>query len=396
MNKKPLSLIEPNIAKGATITLVGLGNIGSWLLALLVRMREITHVILIDHDHYDASNLIGQNITPDAVGHSKSGFQARCLTKIRGGDLTITDIARRVELVPLGVIAQSDLIVGAVDSKGARQTLSEIAFHLDTPYLDCGVNPVHSLARLSFFDPRHQDSACMECAWGPNDYAQLDAKKSCAAAATKVPATAGNAHLGSLSASTAASAIHRFLQSGSATCLDIDADTPARQSIIEAYSLDVLRGGLARNRHCRFDHQKLTREFVGTIDTEASLSTFLDQIGASADDTMLSVPGISWIVEHRCNDCANSSVRRPALYDRPLSDPPTCPDCGVPADAIGFSATEALTRSDLLTAELNSSLASFGIEPGDVLAVTTAREGTTRYIELPHSKTPTQSAHAAA
>ena len=111
---------------------------------------------------------------------------------------------------------------------------------------------------------------------------------------------------------------------------------------------------------------------------------------------MLSVPGISWIVEHRCNHCADSSVRRPALYDRPLNDPPTCPDCGAPADPIGFSATEALTRSDLLTAELSSSLASFGIEAGDVLAVTSAKEGTTRYIELPHAKTSIQATHAAA
>jgi molybdopterin/thiamine biosynthesis adenylyltransferase len=397
MNKKPLSITEPNIATTATIAVVGLGNIGSWLAALLVRMREIGRLILIDGDHYDASNLIGQDITPDAIGRAKVGAQAERLSSVRADDLAIVDIARRIENVPLGILARSDLIVAGVDSNGTRQNISEIAFRLGIPYLDCGVNPAHATARLSFYDPRHPDSACMECNWGPNDYARLDARKSCSEAATsKAPATTGNAFLGSLSASTAASAIHRFLQSDSGTCLDMDADTPARQTVIEAFSLNALRGGVKRNPHCHFDHKRLTRELVTDSDTDASLKTFLTHIGVDASTATLSIPGVSWIIEHRCEQCPDSKIRRPALFDRPLVDPPTCPDCGIPAAPFGFTGSDSLSCSDLLTAELESPLASFGIEPGDIIAVTNAGSGATRYIELRHETAPMRPEHAAA
>ena len=392
MNKKPPSPIEPKIATAATITVIGLGNIGSWLAALLVRMQEVSRLILVDDDDYDSSNLVGQNITTAAIGSPKVAVQEEHLAKIRSEDLILSGIPRRIEDVPLGVLAQSDLLIGAVDSKAARQTISEIAFRLGIPYLDCGVNTTHSIARLSFFDPRHDDSACIECAWGPNDYAALEAKKSC----NGVPATAGSAHLGALSASTAASAVVRYLQRGFDTCLDVNTATPARQASLEAFTLNALCGGIARNRNCHFDHRTMVREFAAGKSPDDSLATFLNDVGLDSKETFLGVPGVSWIVEHRCKHCIDSTIRRPSLHDRPLSDPPTCPDCGAPASPVGFSATEVLSSSDLLPDELDAPLASFGIEAGDILAVSATEDGPIRYIELPHEYTSAKPTDAAA
>ena len=398
MNKKSPTHIEPKPATSATIAVVGLGNIGSWLVALLARMREIARLILIDDDHYDTSNLVGQDITADAIDRPKVSVQAERLAAIRRGGLHITDIARRVENVPLGVLAQSDLIVGAVDSKGSRQTISELAFRLRIPYLDCGVNPQLGAARLSFFDPRHEDSACIECGWGPSDYAQLATKQPCTGTGTSETATAGNAHLGSLDASAAACAVAHFLSNGSDSCLDADATTPARQTIVGASSLRALSGGLARNPRCKFDHQAMPRETLQGFTAAGSLADFLDKVGADsdADDTAIQVPGISWIVEHRCDHCAGSTIRRPALDGRALGDAPSCPHCGAPASPVGFSATEFLFCGELLPAELESSLSWFGIEAGDFVTISGSDGDTVRCIELPLDTQTDEATNAAA
>ena len=82
------------------------------------------------------------------------------------------------------------MLLGCLDTRRSRRYLNEAAWHLGSmAYLDAGVEPDGALARVSLYIPG-PEAACLECGWGPNDYAALEHAYPCgggAEAATTAP-----------------------------------------------------------------------------------------------------------------------------------------------------------------------------------------------------------------
>jgi molybdopterin/thiamine biosynthesis adenylyltransferase len=226
----------------AEVLLAGVGNIGSHLAPLLARAG--LSLRLVDRDVVEEKNLKGQDYLPADVGHPKSEVQARRLRE-RFPGVKVEAWACDLEDLPRPV-AEVDVVLGALDSRRARQALvSEIAWPLGVPVVDGGVGE-GLLGRVQVFVPG-PDTACLECTWGPEDYRLLAREYPCVPGARAQGApTAAPAFLGSLVASLMASECLRLL-AGEAPIESYEVPFDLRHHALRRYTL-------VRNRACRYDH----------------------------------------------------------------------------------------------------------------------------------------------
>src|SRR5262249_8661436 len=128
---------DPARLREAAVVVAGAGNIGSHLVPLLAR-AGVGHISIVDRDRVEAKNLRTQDFQPEDVDRPKAEALAR---RIQGQFPGLVVKARTADLeeLPLGQFT-ADLILGALDSRRARQALiSEIAWPLGIPVIDGGV-----------------------------------------------------------------------------------------------------------------------------------------------------------------------------------------------------------------------------------------------------------------
>ena len=179
---------------GKSIVVVGLGNIGSHLIPHLARMENVSRIVLIDRESYEARNFVSQDILPAEAGESKALVQARRLTAIRP-DLDVQAVHAPLESVPLG-LWRAHLIVACLDARRGRQAaVNERAFHLGVPSVDTGVLASQSLARVNVYAP-DRDAPCLECPWSDADYRLLEQQYPCEGAVETPPPTGAPSALG--------------------------------------------------------------------------------------------------------------------------------------------------------------------------------------------------------
>jgi molybdopterin/thiamine biosynthesis adenylyltransferase len=159
----------------STVLIAGAGNIGSHLAPQLAR-AGVGALRILDRDRVEAKNLATQDYRPEDVGRPKAEVLAERLRAQFPGR-TVEAWVGDLEDVPLGV-ASVDAVLGALDSRRARQVLaSELAWPQGVPVIDGGVGE-GLLGRVQVFVPG-ADSACLECTWGPADYRLLAAEYPC-------------------------------------------------------------------------------------------------------------------------------------------------------------------------------------------------------------------------
>lgn len=137
----------------AKIAIVGLGGNGSQLLQLLVQAGAARkgHLVLIDHDRIEASNL---NRSPYAtitdIGCSKANVAAEYARRMNP-DCQVEVINRRVESDEASrALWSSEIILGCGDNDGVRSILNRHALDATSIYIDlgCGVRVEDSGAHL--------------------------------------------------------------------------------------------------------------------------------------------------------------------------------------------------------------------------------------------------------
>jgi molybdopterin/thiamine biosynthesis adenylyltransferase len=232
-----------------SVLLAGVGNIGSYLAPLLVQ-SSIGRLTLIDRDVVEPKNLTAQNYRPEDVGRPKAVVQAERL-QARFPDCVITGRVGHLEDLPLGV-ARCDLLLGALDSRRARQVLiSEIAWPLGVQVIDGGVGDAGQ-GRVQVFHPG-ANTACLECTWGQADYRLLAAEYPCLPGAhAEAAPTRAPAHLGSFTASLMAAEAVRLLTRS-------EPETPESYEVVfDLNNLQMRRFGLRRASRCRHDHAVVT------------------------------------------------------------------------------------------------------------------------------------------
>jgi molybdopterin/thiamine biosynthesis adenylyltransferase len=257
------------LLRRAGVLIAGVGNIGSPLALLLARLG-IGKLRLIDRDRVEPKNVRGQDYRPEDAGRFKADVLAERLRAYVPG-CEVETRAVDLEDLPLGE-ACVDLILGALDSRRARQLLvSEIAWPLGVPVIDGGVGEGWK-GRVQVFVPGPA-TACLECTWGEADYRRLSEEYPCVPGAlAEAPATAAPAFLGTSVASMMAGEAARIL-SGNA---------PAQSEEI-AFDLLHRRHLVTRLRHnprCRFGHEIVS----GTV----ALDRPFDE--ATAADLLRAIP----------------------------------------------------------------------------------------------------------
>jgi molybdopterin/thiamine biosynthesis adenylyltransferase len=324
------------------------GNTGSHLLPHLARMSEVARLTLVDPDAYEAGNLAVQNIESLDIGQPKVLAQTGKLRRINPS-LELVALQERIEDVPRGLL-QCDLIVSCLDGRAARQAVNEIAWRLNTPWIDCGILGSQNLARVNAYVPA-QDAPCLECPWSREDYALVEQEYLCGAGSGSAYPTMASSALGALAAALMAIEIAKFLGG------DLTASVCAKQVLVDAqhHLLRVTAG--RRNPDCLFDHRTWVIE---PWNCQPEATTVADAMRALGS---LQVEGHRFVRELACPGCGcrEESLR----LNRPLARCPVCDRRMVPP---GFGSLERLD-SELASDEYESlTLAQIGLRAGDIVS----------------------------
>jgi hypothetical protein len=248
------------------VLIAGLGNIGSPLPALLAR-AGVGLLRLVDRDRVEEKNLSAQDYRPGDVGRFKAEVHAERLRELFPW-CRVESHPIDLEDLPAG-LATVDLVLGALDSRRARQVLvGDLAWPLGVPVIDGGVSD-GGLGRVQVFVPG-VETACLECTWGSADYRLASAEYPCqpgAAAAGTLPPTGAPAYQGaftaSLMAAEAEKGVRNLFQESYEVAFDLN-------------NLALRRFGLRRNPRCRHDHA-VTTEVLPAGETVADLLAALQR-----------------------------------------------------------------------------------------------------------------------
>jgi molybdopterin/thiamine biosynthesis adenylyltransferase len=352
-------------ARLRSAVVVGAGNIGSFLIALLARLPSIGRLTIIDRDYYDAKNVRGQDITLRDVGLAKASVQARRARRINAA-LSVEALVEPVENVPLGRL-RADVILACVDSRQARRYLNQAAWRIGAPLIDAGVLADGLLARVEVYVPS-PTAPCLECGWSAADYAALEQAYPCLDGGPHPAPTNAPASLGALAAALQAIECEKLL------CGQVQDALIARQVVLDARSHRHFVTAQHRNARCRFDHLTFGIEPLKASPARLSMRQVLalaPVVRGVHGELTLRVDGKSFLTEVRCPGCGDV---RPAFFrlsGRLLPSEAMCAVCGRERVATGFDRVERLSAL-LPKSHLARPLSSFGFRRGDVFTLATA------------------------
>lgn len=360
-----------------TVTLIGLGVVGSHAVGLLIRMGLIDRLILVDPDVYDESNLTSQCIEPRDVGRPKVLAQKRRVRAIAPG-IDVTAIQSRLEDVPPGRL-RADVIVTCLDSAAARIDANEIAGMLGVPLIDTGVRGADLLGRVDVYLPRPK-CACFECLLAAHDYQQAEVVHSCEegrdprrSRPTPAP-SATSAALGSLVASATVVVLEELLRSRDPGAL------AGRRILFELRNHRHAVSRLPFNPACRRSpHEPWAIRSFGEHASRLTFTELHAQVGAATSDAAIRIFGTRFVTEVVCVRCGRK--RRVVRVERGLGGARGwCGACHRPMEVTSLGLVEWLPLAALTSRELDRALESFGLARGDV--VTIRSRGTEQHVEL--------------
>jgi adenylyltransferase/sulfurtransferase len=359
--------VRPDTASsGATIVVVGAGNIGSQTVQLVARAPAVARLVVVDRDAFEASNLTTQAIVPADVGRAKAHAAAARARAIRPS-LEVEAFASPLDEVPRGVFRDADVVLGALDGREARRTLAEIAFRTGTPLLDAGVDGAALLARVTAWDPE-PDAPCLQCSWGAEDDRTVAREQSlpCTGAPAAGAPTGAPAALGALAASL------QVLECLKRLAARADRLPAGHEAMIDAASHVHLKSSVRRNPRCRFDHATWSITPLDAAPADLTVGDVLALPGVDGD-ARLAVYGPRFVTALRCAACgAGGPLALPRLRVALTARELQCAACGAPTTPSGFDLAERLDpeRDDDRAPDLrHASLHALGLRPREIFSV---------------------------
>ncbi|MEB3204292.1 MAG: ThiF family adenylyltransferase [Candidatus Sericytochromatia bacterium] len=179
------------------VIVAGAGALGNEVLKGLA-LVGVGRILIVDRDRIEASNLVRSVLfRPHDLGRPKAEVASERLRDLLPGiavDSVTGDVA-----TDLGVatVRTAHVVVGCLDSVGARLALNRLCLRAGTPYLDGGLSA--DACQISRYGDG-TDGACYACGLTPTMQRRLHASRSCAglmreASGTPVPTTAVTAAL---------------------------------------------------------------------------------------------------------------------------------------------------------------------------------------------------------
>jgi molybdopterin/thiamine biosynthesis adenylyltransferase len=237
--------------RGARVLLAGAGNVGSPAIRLLARCG-VSLLRIVDRDGVETKNLATQDYRPCEVGQPKAHVLGRRIRENCPG-VKVETYAADVEDLPMGLFQDLDMVLGALDSRRARQALfSGMAWPQGIPIIDGGVGVADGLVgRVQVFQPGPR-SACFECGFSADDYKLLAREYPCVSGVNPVlPPTGAPAFLGAALAS--------FLVAEAARVFNGQTLAPSYEVAFDLWNCRILHSRLLRSARCRFDHTVVSR-----------------------------------------------------------------------------------------------------------------------------------------
>ncbi|HTZ19309.1 MAG TPA: ThiF family adenylyltransferase [Opitutaceae bacterium] len=353
---------SPTPTAGASLVVVGLGNIGSQFVDHAGRMSGLARVVLVDRDVYEPANLRTQKITAREVGEPKAEAQSRILRALNPA-LEICAIVDDVANIPPGRL-RADVIVAGLDSLEARLVVNDRAWRLGVPWLDAGVEPAQQLVRINGYRPG-PDRPCLECALDDVDYRNLATRHPCRPARANRP-TNGSSSLGALAGALLAGECEKILAGDFARSL------VGRQVVIDVAHHRHFVTSFRPNPHCRFDHavwRLASLRGLRPTDTLADLLRVARIAVRGPAGLTLSIAGHPLAQMLHCRQCGQA-VPGPHLPGRVARSCPRCQGCDLlPAGFDLIVELDARSPREVL----GGTLRSVGIQPGDVVRVRRGR-----------------------
>jgi molybdopterin/thiamine biosynthesis adenylyltransferase len=349
----------PSAGNGATLVVVGAGNIGSFLLPHLARLDCVTRLIIVDKDTYSTGNLRSQSISRVDVGRPKATVMARRL-RAANPSLEVIPLHAALEDVPPALLAAS-IWLTCLDSRAARQVANERVYRLGIPlWIDAGVHTSGLLARVSVYTPG-DEQGCLECLWSSDDYRDVAQSYACDGSLASPAATNGISALGALAGSLQALACRTALAAEQPAAL------AGRELMIDAATHKIFVTKLRRNRHCRFDH--ITRNPSPIAPAWHTLAD-LARAAGSGSDASLHVDGRAFVATAACPACHRSAA--PALVDTRVAAPRLrCRGCRVVVPLSWEAVSDSLALDGLANRARRLSLRALGLREGDLITLRT-------------------------
>ena len=145
----------------ARVLVIGLGGLGSPV-TMYLAAAGVGHLVLVDDDKVDASNLQRQIAHIEAnIGQYKV-FSAAASIQSINGDITVTCINERLQDKRLIEQVQiADVVVDCSDNQETRQQLNQVCWRYQTPLVFGAA--IRFEGQLTVIDGRQPQQACYTC-----------------------------------------------------------------------------------------------------------------------------------------------------------------------------------------------------------------------------------------
>ncbi len=161
----------------AKVAVVGCGALGNEVLKNLA-LLGIGQIWVVDYDTIEIHNLTRSVLFRESdIGRAKTEVVAERVRELNP-DACIHQIKGKLELAfGRGLLREMDVVLGCLDSVGARRELNRRCYFAGTPWIDGGIT--HNLGNVALFDPRIPETACYRCKMNTSAWARLNEKYSC-------------------------------------------------------------------------------------------------------------------------------------------------------------------------------------------------------------------------
>ena len=145
----------------ARVLVIGLGGLGSPV-AMYLAASGIGHLLIVDHDTVDLTNLQRQIVhTTAAVGSTKADSALKTLRALNP-DIEIDTLVARLDEASLREhVRHADVVVDTTDNFATRYAINRVCVTERKPLVSGAV--VRFEGQVSVFRPDHADSPCYAC-----------------------------------------------------------------------------------------------------------------------------------------------------------------------------------------------------------------------------------------
>lgn len=156
----------------ASVLVIGLGGLGSPV-ALYLAAAGVGHLVLVDHDVVDLSNLQRQVIHQEArLGDPKVDSATATIAALNPAT-RVTTINHKLDEAALATaVAQADLVIDCTDNFQIRYAVNDACWAAGVPLVSGAA--IRWEGQIAVFDPRDATSPCYRCLYAEGDDAALN------------------------------------------------------------------------------------------------------------------------------------------------------------------------------------------------------------------------------